>query len=127
MQRHALASQNKRRCNFLDFFLYVNVNIVNSRSATLPDEDKEMQRSLMERVLQILLEVEKLTPKQKVQVHDGLASIRSNVTDTSTHLERDQSRYVHRFSSIAAQSSQYLIGQSRNSICILRYSQKYQL
>ena len=81
----------------------VNINIIKSCSASLPDDDKEMQCELMERVLQTLLEVEKLSPKQKAQVQDGLVSIRSGVTDsTSMRPEPDHSRYAHRLSLIAA-------------------------
>jgi hypothetical protein len=83
----------------------LTLTFVKSRSATLPDEDTEMQRELMERVIQILLEVETLTPNQKAQVQDGLASIRSDAIDISMRPkpEHDHPRYVHRFSSIATQ------------------------
>ena len=42
-----------------------------------------MQRALMERVLNILLEVEKLTEDERAQVQDGLACIRPDVTEIS--------------------------------------------
>jgi hypothetical protein len=64
MQWHVLASQNKRRCEFLSLICYANINIVKlCHSATLPDEDKEMQCELIEHILLTLLEVEKLTQK----------------------------------------------------------------
>ena len=42
-----------------------------------------MQRALMERVLNILLEVEKLSEDERAQVQDGLTFIRPDVTETS--------------------------------------------
>ena len=44
----------------------------------MPEEDQETQRALMERVLEILLEVEKLTSNERTQVQHGLAFIRSD-------------------------------------------------
>jgi hypothetical protein len=54
-------------------------------SDALPEEDQETQRALMERVLEILLEVENLTANQRAHVQDGLVSIRSDATGTSTN------------------------------------------
>src|SRR5712672_64017 len=68
---------------------------------SLPDEDPESQRSLMEHVLQIMLEIENLTPSQKVHIHNDLETLRSN--DRS---QPAQSRYAYRFPSIAATCSQ---------------------
>jgi hypothetical protein len=79
----------------------VNINVF-KYSASLPNDDKEMQRELMKRVLQTLLKVKKLTPKQEAQVQDSLVSIRSGVTDTSMRPEPDHSRYARRLSLIAA-------------------------
>ena len=42
-----------------------------------------MQRALMERVLSIVLKVEKLSADERAQVQDGLAFIRPNVTEIS--------------------------------------------
>jgi len=51
-----------------------------------------MQRTLMERVLEVLLEVENLTSNERTCVEDGLSSIRSDITETSMQLK--QTRYV---------------------------------
>ncbi|KAH9163569.1 hypothetical protein EDB89DRAFT_2078646 [Lactarius sanguifluus] len=42
---------------------------------SLPDEDPEMQAVLMQRVLEIVMEVENLTATEKAQVQDNLTSI----------------------------------------------------
>ena len=47
-----------------------------------------MQRALMERVLKILLEVENLTANERTHVQDGLASIRSDGTETSVQYKK---------------------------------------
>lgn len=47
-----------------------------------------MQRALMGRVLEILLEVENLTSTERTHVKEGLAFIQSGVTETSTRLTR---------------------------------------
>ena len=62
-------------------------------SNSLPEGDQEMQRALMERVLEILLEVENLTLNERNQVQDGLTSIRSDVTGTPTQCRQMTQRY----------------------------------
>jgi hypothetical protein len=57
---------------------------VASCSDSLPDEDPEMQRALMERVLKIVLEVENLTVNERAHVQDGLAFIRLDATLAGT-------------------------------------------
>lgn len=57
---------------------------MDSRSDSLPEEDQETQRALMERVLEILLEVETLTLSERSRVQDGLTSIRSGIAGAST-------------------------------------------
>jgi hypothetical protein len=54
----------------------------------MPEEDQETQRALMERVLEILLEVENLTSNERTWVQHGLTFIRSDVTPTSTQYKR---------------------------------------
>jgi len=50
-----------------------------------------MQRALMGRVLEILLEVENLTSKERTRVQDGLTFIQSDVTGTP---QSTQCRYA---------------------------------
>lgn len=60
-----------------------------------------MQRALMERVLETLLEVETLTRNERTRVQDGLAFIRSDVTETSTEMT-NATPYLETFSDLSA-------------------------
>ncbi|KAH9016983.1 hypothetical protein EDB85DRAFT_2155512 [Lactarius pseudohatsudake] len=56
------------------------------RIESLPDEDPNTQAVLMQRVLEILMEVESLTPTEQVRVQDNLTNIGSHTMGSSTGL-----------------------------------------
>jgi hypothetical protein len=62
-------------------------------SESLPDEDPETQAVLVQRVLEIIMEVENLTVTEKAVVQGNLTSIRSHTT-TGSFAQSSQLRYV---------------------------------
>ena len=57
----------------------------------LPGEDPETQATLMGRVLDILLEIENLTPTQRVSIQENLGGLRPHTDETS---QPGQQRYA---------------------------------
>jgi hypothetical protein len=76
-------------------FIFTGNTSVNAQlphRESLPEEDPETQAILMRRVLGILMEVEHLTPTERVSVQDNLADLRSHTVGTFT--QPGQQRYA---------------------------------
>jgi hypothetical protein len=112
--------QIKRQCKFvklLDCHTCINTSI---HSNALLEKDREMQRALMEHVLEVLLEVEALTSSERTWVQDGLALIQSDVTEMSTRLTKLEP-YLETFTDLSSLISVRYAHQSKeevNSVCI---------
>ena len=67
-----------------------------SYSESLPDDDPETQAILMQHVLEVLMEVESLTPTEKAMVQDNLTNICSNTmgSESESFTESGRLRYV---------------------------------
>jgi hypothetical protein len=61
---------------------------------SLPEEDPETQAVLMRRVLEIIMEVECLTPTERVSVQDNLAGLHSSSHTVGTFTQPGQQRYT---------------------------------
>jgi hypothetical protein len=75
-----------------------SVNTQTTHSESLPDKDPDTQAILMGRVLEILMEIEQITPTERASIQDNLAGLRSHHlglgTSTSTQSASGQQRYV---------------------------------
>jgi hypothetical protein len=63
-----------------------------SLSESLPDEDPEAQAVLMQRVLEIIMEVENLTANEKALVQDNLTTICPESHTTGSFTQSSQPR-----------------------------------
>jgi hypothetical protein len=59
-----------------------SVNTQTLHSELLPDEDPETQAILVKRVLEILMEIENLTPAEKTSVQDNITGLHSHALAT---------------------------------------------
>jgi len=84
----------------------------------LLEEDQEMQRTLMERVLEILLEVENLTSSERAHVQGGLTFIRSDVTEMLTQSKAARLETLSDLSSLIGIHYAHQSDEEAKSVCI---------